>query len=293
MRRRAFSGTVATVVAAAVLLLASACAGPAAPIAPAVTPTPTVTSTPSPSPKPDPFPREPLTDTTRYVALGDSFASGMGGGGEQGRCRTSNAGYPSVFTRESGVDLIVNAACAGATTSELISRQLIALDDRTELVTVSIGGNDLGVASIAADCAARRAIACRNELTAALSMLNVLPERLTAAYRAIAEAAPNARIVVTGYNMLYDASNPSAKDFGTAAAINAATLGLNDTIKQAVDAERARGVAMTYVGVDFSGHALGDRTPWINTSGPYAFHPTAAGYRQYAARLIKLLGTAR
>ncbi|WP_313544588.1 SGNH/GDSL hydrolase family protein [Leifsonia aquatica] len=288
MRRRALPIALAGALAAAVLTLVAACAGPAD--TPAASPRAAATATPSATS--DPFPRRPLTTSTRYVALGDSFAAGMGGGGEAGKCRSSSASYPSVFTRESGVDLIVNAACSGATTSDLLRTQLISLDDRTDLVTVSIGGNDLGVAAIAADCAAGKAASCRSQLTSALSLLNVLPERLATVYDAIVQAAPNARIVVTGYALMYDASDPNAKDFGMAAAINAATIGLNQVIDDAVDAERAKGAPMTYVGVDFAGHAIGDAKPWVHTSGVDAFHPTAAGYAEYARQLVRRLGTA-
>lgn len=250
-------------------------------------------STPTPTPTVDPFPKEPLTAQTRYVALGDSFAAGMGAGGETGRCVSSPQSYPEVFAEDSGVDLIANASCSGATTSDLLKRQLIALDDRTDLVTLSIGGNDLGVADIASDCAAGKAIPCRNELSSALSLLNVLPDRLSAVYSAVAQAAPNARIVVTGYALMYDATDPNAPDFGLAAAINAATVGLNEVIRTAVDAQRAKGVPMMYVGVDFDGHGIGTKTPWVNTKGFAAFHPTAAGYREYARELVRTLGTAR
>lgn len=250
-------------------------------------------STPTPTPTVDPFPKEPLTAQTRYVALGDSFAAGMGAGGETGRCVSSPQSYPEVFAEDSGVDLIANASCSGATTSDLLKRQLIALDDRTDLVTLSIGGNDLGVADIASDCAAGKAIPCRNELSSALSLLNVLPDRLSAVYSAVAQAAPNARIVVTGYALMYDATDPNAPDFGLAAAINAATVGLNEVIRTAVDAQRAKGVPMMYVGVDFDGHGIGTKAPWINTKGFAAFHPTAAGYREYARELVRTLGTAR
>lgn len=249
--------------------------------------------TPTPTPTVDPFPVEPLTTETRYVALGDSFAAGMGAGEETGRCVSSPKSYPDVFAAESGVDLIANASCSGATTSELLKRQLIALDDRTDLVTLSIGGNDLGVADIATDCAAGKAIPCRNELSSALSLLNVLPERLDAVYSAVAKAAPNARIVVTGYAVMYDASDPNSADFGMAAAINAATIGLNEVIRTAVDDQRAKGVPMKYVGVDFDGHGIGNTTPWINTTGFAAFHPTAAGYREYARELVRTLGKAQ
>lgn len=289
MRRRALPIALAGALAAAVLTLAAACAGPS-PSGPAASPSAAATATPSATP--DPFPREPLTTSTRYVALGDSFAAGMGGGDETGKCRSSAASYPAVFTGESGIHLVTNAACSGATTSDLLRKQLIALDDRTDLVTVSIGGNDLGVAAIAADCAAGKAASCRSQLTSALSLLNVLPERLATVYDAILQAAPNARVVVTGYALMYDASNPEAKDFGMAAAINAATIGLNQVIDDAVDAERAKGAPMTFVGVDFAGHAIGDADPWVHTSGVDAFHPTADGYAEYARQLVRRLGTA-
>ncbi|GAA2061475.1 SGNH/GDSL hydrolase family protein [Leifsonia soli] len=280
---------VALLAAAGVLTVLTACSS--APTS-AVPPRAVSSSVPTPTATPDTFPKEPLTPSTRYVALGDSFAAGMGGGDEKGKCRVSPSNYPTVFARESGVDLVVNAACAGATTSDLLKHQLSALDDRTDLVTVSIGGNDLGVAEIAADCTAGKLTACRNEVTAALSLLNVLPDRLDTVYRAILQAAPNARIVVTGYVLLYDASDTSAPDFSTAAAINAAAIGLNEVIRQAVDQQRADGKPMTFLPVDFAGHVMGDKTPWLNTSGPDIFHPTATGYANYSKRLIQLLGTA-
>lgn len=289
MRRRAFTATAAVLGATVLALL-----GCTSPGTPAPTPIPDASAgrTATPTPDPDPFPKQPLTASTRYVALGDSFAAGMGAGEEVGACRLSPNSYPGVFARDAGVDLVVNAACAGATTTDLLKHQLLALDDRTGLVTVSIGGNDLGVASIAKDCAAGKAVACRNELSSALSMLNVLPDRLRTVYSAIAQAAPNARIVVTGYVLMYDNSNPESSDFGMATAINAATIGLNQTLKDAVDQQRAAGVPMSFLGVDFAGHRIGSRTPWLNVSGTDAFHPTAAGYREYARQLVRLLGKA-
>ena len=53
------------------------------------------------------------------------------------------------------------------------------------------------------------------------------------------------------------------------------------------------GKPITFLPVDFAGHALGDRTPWINTAGSAVFHPTAAGYAEYSRVLVKLLGKAK
>ncbi|HEV7185214.1 MAG TPA: SGNH/GDSL hydrolase family protein [Leifsonia sp.] len=256
-------------------------------------PVATVTSTPTPTPTVDPFPRWPLTAETRYVALGDSFAAGMGAGGEKGSCLTSDKAYPDLFTSASGINLVANAACSGATTSDLLKQQLLPLDDNTDLVTISVGANDLGVAAVAADCAAGKAIPCRNELSSAISLLNLLPERLDQVYTAVAKSAPNARIVVTGYANLYDVSDPSAKNFTIGAAINAATIGLNEVIKEAVDKQRKSRVPITYLEVEFGGHGIGTAKPWVNTKGYFAFHPTATGYQEYSRELIRLLGTAR
>ncbi len=266
--------------------------GAQAPRPAAGTAVPAAAPTPSPTTTVSPFPREPLTPATRYVALGDSYAAGMGAGGETGKCRVSDTSYPDLFAEQSHVDLIVNAACSGATTSDLLNSQLIALDDRTDLVTVSVGGNDLGVADVAGSCAAGKAVACRDQLSSALSLLNILPQRLDAVYKAIAQAAPNARIVVTGYAALYDVSNSSAPDFGMATAIDAATIGLNEVIKEAVEKARESGIPMTFVAVDFDGHGIGSAHPWIHGTGADAFHPTAAGYREYSRALVRLLGTA-
>jgi lysophospholipase L1-like esterase len=293
MRRRTLVIPILAIVAVGALAGAGAIAwaanGSGAEAPPAAA---TQIATPTPTPTIDPFPKEPLTTETRYVALGDSFAAGMGAGGEEGRCLTSDKAYPDLFAEASKVDLIANAACSGATTQDLIKRQLIALDDRTDLVTISVGGNDLGVAAIAADCSAGKAVACRTEVSSGLSLLNVLPERLESVYSAVAQAAPNARIVVTGYATLYDASDPGASDFGIAATINAATIGLNQVISDAVDAQRAAGVPITFVGVDFDGHGIGNANPWVNTTGYTAFHPTATGYKEYAHELVRLLGRA-
>ena len=48
--------------------------------------------------------------------------------------------------------------------------------------------------------------------------------------------------MVTGYALMFDNANTKSADFGTATAINAATLGLNQTIQDVVHSQRASGV---------------------------------------------------
>lgn len=231
-----------------------------------------------------------LSANVDYVALGDSFAAGMGAGDETGGCvRSEFSSYPAVFASDSGVTLMRNAACSGATTDTLLDKQLRALKDDTDLVTVSIGGNDLGVAGLATSCSGGGGAACQSDFQKALTVLKTLPARLEQTYLAISAAAPNARIVVTGYPMLYQLPATDDPKFVTTAAVNTATALLDGDLRQAVEAVQKRGVSIWYVDVSFAGHGLGSAKPWVNDSGPVAFHPNAAGYRAYAEALSTAL----
>jgi len=102
---------------------------------------------------------------------------------------------------------------------------------------------------------------------------------------AVRASAPNARIVVTGYPLLFD---PSFSAFGPLAQqINAATVALNITIRTAVVVSQFQGgnVGFASVVVPFLGHGIGCATPgcsWIHfgPSDTDSFHPTATGYRK-------------
>jgi lysophospholipase L1-like esterase len=180
------------------------------------------------------------------------------------------------------VRLLHNAACSGATTDDLVNRQLWSLNGDVDLVTVSIGGNDLGVAALAAACSAGPTADCKADFSAAVDTIGQLTDRLETTYQAIAEAAPNARIVVTGYPLLFELPATSNPEFATTAAVNTATAALNADAESAVVRQQERGVKIWYVPVSFANHEVGSSKPWVNTKGPAAYHPTAAGYRAYA-----------
>src|SRR4051794_36724174 len=135
-------GLLAVVLAA--LLMVTACSGSDAAPPPAKQPS----SSPSPSPSTSP-------SFERYVALGDSYSAGplipttdLAAG-----CARSDHNYPSLLARELRVRTFVDVTCSGARTADLaasqpgfgdatIPPQLRALDRRTDLVTIGIGGND-------------------------------------------------------------------------------------------------------------------------------------------------------
>lgn len=227
----------------------------------------------------------------KYVALGDSYAAGQGAGPYLNSCLQSTNGYPALLGAVKGTNLLRNASCSGATTGDVMSTQLSSLNRGTTLVTLTVGGDDLDVAAIEATCtqASATPTTCFGAIGTAEHQLPALGTALATTYADIAAAAPNARILVTGYPYLFDtgASNPG----GLYTLINAATDGLNLTIKNAVAAAQVNGANIKYVDVteQFGGHEMNDPAPWINTTGTDAFHPTAAGYVAYESALRSAL----
>jgi lysophospholipase L1-like esterase len=238
-----------------------------------------------------------------YVALGDSYAAGQGAPPYDlsEACKRSSKGYPALLDdAESRIVLPDqdNVACSGATTSEVILKQLSALKSDPQLVTLTVGAANLGLSAVAAACIGGTLPDCLAAIEPAQRELGDCPEgestlggRLIVLYGEVARAAPNARIVVTGYPLLFEPPAADA-DHDLAAkitAINEATARLNCVIERAVATANDADVNIHYVDVtkEFAGHAIGGTPPlFINApSVPLsaeAFHPTAAGYQAYA-----------
>jgi len=229
--------------------------------------------------------------TQQYVALGDSYAAGQGGGSYLNGCLQSRNGYPSMLDELTHVHLRADSTCSGATTDHLVHGQLLPLNRGTRLVTVTVGGNDLNVAGVAASCIGGPSPACTSAINAALKLLaappggtSVLGQRLAETYEAVVADAPKATVVVTGYPYLFETPAPTDPNAPTIVAINNATTALNQTI-QATTA--AAGADIDYVDVTaaFAGHGIGSLDPYLNAAGPDAFHPNVAGYAAYTAAI--------
>ena len=238
----------------------------------------------------------------QYVALGDSYAAGQGGGANSyvNDCLQSTNGYPALLDAEKQIHLRANATCTGATTSDVANEQLSALKQSTRLVTLTVGAADLGLSAVLAACTAGTPTQCQAAIQSAFRLLpascggdSELGDRLTDVYAAVAAAAPNGLIVVTGYPLLFELV-PGDPDLAIKAQINAATTLLNCAIEKAVADAQATGVNIVYVDVTaaFAGHGIGGTgVPFINPPGTgiEAFHPTAAGYIAYAAAISAAL----
>ncbi|MFJ9121395.1 SGNH/GDSL hydrolase family protein [Streptomyces sp. NPDC102394] len=152
----------------------------------------------------------------QYVALGDSYTSGpLIPTQVDANCARSDHNYPSLVAAQRTATEIEDVSCAGATTEEMWKPQgtnppqLDALDRDTDLVTVQIGGNDVGFGSIIATCAqlAAQDLAgnpCQTHYQAsgydelALDVLRTAP-KVAQVLRAVHHRAPHARVVVVGY----------------------------------------------------------------------------------------------
>lgn len=231
-----------------------------------------------------------------YVALGDSYAAGEGGGDyldDGTKCDRSPASYPNRVSSSKGLDLDLQA-CSGAVIGDLTS-QYGALGDDTELVTVSAGGNDIGFAPVITDCAKP---AWWGDCGAAVDdaeriARNTLPSRLDEAYATIRAKAPNAKVVVTGYPRLFNGQDCSAATFFSAGDMQRLN-GAADTLDGVTRAAAAR-AGFGYVDVrdEFEGHQICDSDEWIHNLSvriPNSFHPKPAGYSSYATEVTGLLG---
>lgn len=237
----------------------------------------------------------PAAAADRYVALGDSYSSGLGTRSYvDAGCRRSTLAFPSVVARERPKTTLVFAACAGARTGDVVARQLAALTAVTGLVTITIGGNDAGFADVLAECAKPAWMSdCAARVRAAQAFIrDVLPARLTAVYAQVRARAPSAIVIVLGYPRLFNGDDCDLLTWFSPddeARLNATADLLAATI-------RARARAQGFVFADaigpFSGHALCDRRPWLNgLSMPVAesYHPNALGHRAGYAPLVRAI----
>lgn len=145
-----------------------------------------------------------------YVALGDSYSSGVGAGSyiaSSGSCDRSINAFSQLWANTHAPASYRSAACSGATTASVTSGQLSALGASTSLVSITVGGNDVGFASVLEDCVLFGTNTCVSEINAAEAQAHaVLPGRLGALYSAIHSRSPAARVVVLSYPRFYDTS---------------------------------------------------------------------------------------
>jgi len=159
------------------------------------------------------------TPPASYVALGDSYTSGplipnqslnpLG-------CLRSDRNYPHVVAPATGQPAFRDVSCSGADTDDMFNAQgvtpgpnppqLDALDDNTRLVTLGIGGNDIGFSGIIQDCATLWPFGspCRNRFVSGgvdqlSGRIAATAPKVASVLTAIRSRSPQARVLVVGY----------------------------------------------------------------------------------------------
>lgn len=262
-------------------------------------------------------PAKPANLNTGYFAFGDSFAAGTGVPGAQGTCLTSRWAYPQLLSNQ-----VTSLACTGATSAHLPAQIAAAQNLSTAtVITLTLGGNDIGWTNVLQACLAigPTSPACIGASQAAATAIQTQPQRTAASIMALRMAAPQAKILVTGYPKLFDpagatctvASNLPPVNSSVLAQADALAVGLNQAIAGGVQGATLAGdtnVVFVDVADDFSGHGIcrGARA-WVNgllilgvdpvTHAPIistmSFHPNLRGELAYATALRPALRTRR
>ncbi|MCP2160742.1 SGNH/GDSL hydrolase family protein [Williamsia serinedens] len=253
----------------------------------------------------------------RYVALGDSRAAAPSLTSllEPSGCARSGQGYPYRVKAALRPASFTDATCVAATTDDVVDRgqrtpvppfrmtrpQVDALRSDTNLVTVSIGGNDIAWASLLQPCfgltdqidsGCRRDTRLRARQDAALTAL--LP-KLQRTLDAIRQRSPQARVVVVGHGGYYGATGC----FPTATVSRADLVFVADFFRR-FDATIARAAASrgdTFV--DIAGPAVGHDacapigTRWFAGQFPSGLtppnHPTPLGSASMGDLVLRAL----
>jgi lysophospholipase L1-like esterase len=265
-----------------------------------------------------------------YVALGDSYTAGLGipeQAGATAGCGQSTSSYPYLVARTLRLDL-TDMSCSSATIADMTAAQptgdgtnpaqLGALSSGTALVTVSIGGNDIGLIDIVTKCTELDLVPalipglgsstltpCEAFYTSGgtdqigqriQSVTGHLADTLTQ----IRERAPHARVYVVGYPDLLPAGGGGCGGAlgitaGDIAFLNREEVRLNGALEQVA---RAAGDGYVDTYTPSQGHdacsAPASRwlEPLLTTSAAAPLHPNAAGERAMADAVVEAVKSA-
>jgi len=223
-------------------------------------------------------------DSVGYVALGDSYSSGVGAGSydsASGSCKRSTRAYPALWAAAHSPSTFSFTACSGARTGDVLSGQLGPLSADTDLVSISIGGNDAGFSDVMTTCVLQSESTCLNRIAQARSYVDTtLPGKLDQVYSAISSRAPAAHVVVLGYPRFYKLGGSCIAGLSEKerSAINGAADYLNSaTAKRAAD----HGFTFGDVVPTFTGHEICSGSAWLHSINWFnigeSYHPTASG----------------
>ena len=266
------------------------------------------------SPSGNATPQEPSPPSSTYVALGDSYASGVGAPPyDDDGCKRAAGAYAHQVAGQTGKSLDFGA-CAGARTKDFYqpgkeAAQLDHLNASTSLVTFSIGGNDAGFSTLFSKCiTAAPFTTCSGNKEVSEQVdgaISALAGKTTRAditsydtlVADIAARAPGATVVAVGYPRMFTSTGGKGglvpgRCQGLAKVdqrwINARTNELNAALRAAA---QRHGYQFTDPSGSFAGHELcGKQTSWFDgLLDDGRFHPNTAGHKAMASSIMNTL----
>ena len=256
-----------------------------------------------------------------YVALGDSYTSGpLIPTQVDPNCTRSNKDYPSLVSRAIGSSSFTDVSCGGATTTDMASAgsgelgaavppQLNALKPTTALVTLGIGGNDIGFSGIIETCAEDSlhnplGSPCKDEFDSGgvdqlLARIYATAPKVATVLQQIHAFSPNALVVVVGYPDILPTSGvgcwPAVPiSWGDVPYMRSVELNLNAMLASTAAANGASYVD-TYTPTIGHDACKSKATRWVEglvpASSAAPFHPNALGEQGMANAVTAALNS--
>jgi lysophospholipase L1-like esterase len=257
----------------------------------------------------------PPPDTTfTYVALGDSFTATGLPVEEGGDCRRSDQNYPHLLADAHPDWELVDVSCGGASTEAMLGShqvrdtatvarpQFDVLDEGTDLITISLGGNDFDaywtylyrclplVASDPDGAPCRAANGGEVE-----KHMDEIRERLAEVTEEAQKRSPDARVLFVGYPRILPDEGSCPRRVPVAKGDVDYVREMHALLVQAQrDAARDAGAEFVDLYTPSEGHDICSDSPWINdvTDGPdgaHDFHPMPALQRAIADLIMEKL----
>ena len=247
-----------------------------------------------------------LSPGAKYVSMGSSFAAGNGVEVQLGTCGRSDRNYSSIVAEALQLDH-TDVSCSGATTDHIRNTsqngaplQIDAVTRDTELVTVTIGGNDIRYTASTFACSSTPASErCTANLDqqAIDSAIEELPGKLGAMFEEIRAKAPNVTIVLVTYPRVFPTDAVNCSELSLSREDTTYLLDMGQTLEDIfVSAAESHDVLVADPYVLAAGHGpcapnAADR--WINgqtiLSSGIRYHPTAEGHEEMARLVLATL----
>lgn len=253
-----------------------------------------------------------------YVALGDSYTAGPGIIFQQPDpvgCHRSDHNYPHLVARARG-SALRDVSCSGADTGDLFSPQpvfggpnppqLQAVDAEVDVVTLQIGGNDIGFSEILERCGSPLPLGTPCQDAYVVGGVDELGRRIAATAPKVAAAlaeirrrSPAARVLVVGYPAILPEVQPGCWPVMLITPGDAAYLRNVEKQLNAMLATQAAAAGATYV--DVYGPSIGHDAcqlpgarwvePLVPLSPAAPVHPNALGMAGMAAVVARAIAS--